>query len=270
MHISPGLAPMPAERSMRSRMSQDWFVESLRVTLFGVPGWTPRPIFAEIAGVLPAQLNAQPAMQFHQEMGNLSDAYLAVTQQAGRLDVVLSDQPTRNNFDPGAPGYRPLYWAGPFKDSIEAFDSISAKALALIPGATRIAFAITVVRQTESVREAVATLQNYLPTVAIDPDNDIDLLFQINRPTRDAKGRFINRLARWEALQVTALRVTVSSGAVPIAPLPAGPPISGARIYADVSTDANNAITFSRDELAEIMSALRAYGISVIEDGDQK
>jgi len=170
---------------------------------------------------------------------------------------------------PAAPDYRPLFWIGPYQESLEVFDSISSKATSLIPDATRIAFAITVIRQTDSVREAVVRLRPLLPTVEINPDNDLDLIFQINRPITDGRGRFINRLARWDTLQVTSLRVVI--GSIPgISPMQSQPPICAARIYADVSTDADNVIPISRAELAEIVSELRAYAINIVENGDRK
>jgi hypothetical protein len=247
-------------------MSEDWYAENLRLTFFGVMGWAQRPIFTEVTGMSPAQINAQPPIQIYQEMGNLSDAYLAVTQQAGRIDIVLTDQPARNTADSEAPGYKPLYWIGPFRESIEAFDAISAKATSLITDATRVAYAITLIRQTESVHEAVGILHKFLPTIDFDPDNDTDLVFQINRPTRDKSDRIINRLGRWEAIQTTTLRVSLG---VP-SPLPSGSPIYAARIYVDISTDANNKVPFAGSEVPELVDTLRTYAIAVAENGDRK
>jgi hypothetical protein len=269
MHISTDFAPLAAERSTQSRMSKDWYAENVRLTFFGVKDWTQRPIFSEITGAAPAQINALPPMQIHQEAGNFSDAYLSVAQQANRIDVVLSDQPTRNTVDPALPGYKPLYWIGPPNESIEIFDAIAEKTTSLVSGATRIAYAVTLVHQTDSVREAVLSLRKYLPTVEFDPDNDLDLAFQINRPIRDAKGRFINRLARWDTIQVASMRVGVGS-VLSISPLPSRPPICAARIYVDISTDVDNTSPFPRPELSELLGELRAHAITIAENGDSK
>jgi hypothetical protein len=153
MHITE-FAPA-GTRDMPSQ-SEEWYVEQLRLTFIGLTDWTSREIFSEIAGTPASQINAQPPMQFYQEAGSVFDAYLSVTQQAGRMDVVLSDQPTRNTADPALPGYKPLYWIGSLKDSVENFSAISNKTISLVSGATRVAYAITLIHKTDSLREAVA------------------------------------------------------------------------------------------------------------------
>ena len=268
MDISPDLA-VSSERNAQSPMSEAWYVENIRFTFLGVTDWTQRQIFSEIAGVTPTQINVQPAAQLHQETGNLSDAYLTVSQQADRIDVILSDLPTRNTVDPALPDYKPLYSIGPFHMSIKTFDSISERAVALIPGATRIAYAITLIHQTETVREAVVWLQTYLPTVDFDSAKDLDPIFQINRPIRDKEGRFINRLARWDTIQVTSVRVTVGAN-LPVRPLPTRPPVCAARAYIDISTDVDNTSVFTSPELSELLGELRAYAIHIAERGDSK
>jgi hypothetical protein len=265
MHISDDLAPLAADR-VRPSMSDDWYIESLRLTFFEVAGWTQRQTFTEISGVVPTQINAQPPMQLHQEVGDLGDAYLSVAQQGNRIDVILSDQPTRNIVDPALPGFKPLYWIGPFNQSIELFAPISARAVSLMSGAGRLAYAMTLVHNTATVRDAIISLRRYLPTVDFDPDNDLDLSFQINRPTRDKRGRLINRFARWDTIQVMSMLVAIP----PALPMPSRPSISAARIYVDVSTDANNTSSFSGSELSELVDELRSYAISVAQNGDSK
>lgn len=270
MHISNDLASLPAERSVQSRMSDGWYVENLRLTFFEVADWTQHQIFSDIAGVVPAQLNAQPPMQLYQETGNVADAYLSVAQQGSRIDVVLSDQPTRNTVDPALPGYRPLYWIGSLAQSLDLFDRISAKTISLVSAATRVAYAISLVRQTDTVRDAIMFLRRYLPTIDFDPNNDLDLSFQINRPIRDNRGRLINRLARWDTIQIASMRITVGAGVPSASPLPTRPPLSAARIYVDINTDANNTSPFTHPELSELVDELRAYAMHIAENGDAK
>jgi hypothetical protein len=265
MHISSDLEPRAADRSVLSGMLDDWYVENLRLTFFEVTGWTQHSIFSEIAGVVPTQINAQPPMQLQQETGNFSDAQLSVVQQGSRIDVILSDQVTRNTVDPALPDYRPFYWIGPFAKSLELFNAVSGKTVSLVPGATRVAFGMTLIHKTETVREAIVSLQKHLPTVNFDPNNDLDLIFQINRPTRDQKGRFINRLARWDTIQVTSVRMGANAQ-----PWPSGPPICAARIYLDLSTDIKNTSPIPPPELSEIVNYLRDCAINIAQNGDLK
>jgi hypothetical protein len=139
----------------------------------------------------------------------------------------------------------------------------------LVPGATRIAYAMTLVHQTDTLRGAIISLRKHLPTIEFDPDNDLDLSFQINRPKRDEKGRLINRLARWDTIQVASLRVTVGN-IPPVPPLPSRPPIWAARIYVDISTDANNTSPYTGQELSELADELRANAIRIAQNGDSK
>jgi hypothetical protein len=251
---------------MHPQTLEGWYVESLRLSFFGLTEWKPRPIFEQIVDAMPTQITAQPVMRFHQEWGNVSDAYVNITQNLDRLDVVLSDQPTRNTIDPDAAGYRPLFWVGPYGSSIERFDPICERATALANSATRAAYAMSLIRQTENAREAGVRLHEFLPTVAFDPNNDLDLSFQVNRPVRDKEGRYINRLAKWESIQTIMLQVGI--GATPLAPLPSKPPIFAARIYIDVSTDAEN--TSALNNLPELARELRSYTREIAENGDSK
>jgi len=143
---------------------------------------------------------------------------------------------------------------------------ISTRATALITSATRVAYAITLVRQTESVREAGACLHKFLPTVGFDPNHDCDLVFQVNRPTSDEKGRFINRLAKWESIQLTTLHIGI--GVPPLPAVPSRPPVYAARIYVDVSTDADN--TQPLNDLSELVVELRGHAVSIAENGDTR
>lgn len=139
----------------------------------------------------------------------------------------------------------------------------------MLSEATRVAYSVATIRQAQSVREAVGFLIEYLPTLEIDPARDLDLVFQVNRPTRNARGTLINRLARWEAMQLTSVRVVVG-GSLPVSPLPSAPPVYAARVYVDVSTDAENTISFTGDDLTAVVRELRAYAIDIAENGDRR
>jgi hypothetical protein len=253
-------------------MSVDWLVENLRLTFLGVGDWVQRPIFGEIAGAPPAQSASQQLpVQLHQETGNVSGAYLSVSQQPGRIDIVLTDQPTRNTRDSGAPDYRPLFWVGSLKDSLDIFGPITSKAISLHPRATRLAYSITSIHQTANVREANTYLRQYLPTITFEPDRDTDLIFQINRPIRIDSQHTINRLARWEAVQTTLIPIQLGSPVISMFPaMPAVPAIFAARVYVDVSTDATNTVPLADSETPELVSKLRSYATTIIKKGDER
>ncbi|WP_439375384.1 hypothetical protein [Bradyrhizobium sp. DASA03120] len=241
-----------------------WLAEGLRLSFFGVSGWSQRAIFKEISGVEPAATTAQRMMQVYQEAGDVSHAHLTIVQQANRIDVVLGDRPTQNTVDPSLPGYKPFFSIGPFRQSLESFDSFAGKAVALLPNAIRVAYAITLIRPTSGSKEAIRAIHKLIPRIPVDPENDTDLLFQINRPTRDDRGLLINRLAKWEALQVTTVRVNPMGGPIPI--MPATPPVSAAQIYIDANTDAGNIVPLNN--LSELLSELRQHAVKLAEAGE--
>lgn len=240
-----------------------WLAESFRLSFIGLSNWTQRAVFAEISGVQPALITAQPMVLLHQEAGSVSHAHLNIVQQANRVDLVLGDKPTLNTLDPNAPGYKAFFSIGPYRENLELFDSLVAQAIPLVSSALRMAVAITLIRETTNARESIRCLHRLAPNLPIDPNNDLDLIFQINRPTHNAQGLLINRLAKWEALQVTTVQVGV--GAVPMPIVPSRPPVTAAQIYIDVSTDAERSSPLNN--LSEIVSELRGQAVKLAEAG---
>lgn len=242
---------------------EGWLAESFRLSFIGVPNWTQTPVFADISGAQPALITAQPMVQLHQEAGSVSHAHLNVVQQANRIDLVLGDKPTQNTVDPNAPGYKAFFSIGAYRENLELFDLLSAKAVALVSSAMRVAFAITLIRETENAHESIRYLHQFVPSLPIDPSNDLDLIFQINRPVHDSRGLLLNRLVKWEALQITTMQVGIGAALMPI--LPSRPPVTAAQVYIDVSTDAQNMSPLS--DLPEVVSELRGHAVKLAESG---
>ena len=262
MHNSNELSR--SEGSMQAPMSQDWCVESLRLSFFDVADWTQRQLFAEVTGAPAAEIKVQPPMQLHLETGAVGDAFLTVTQYGTRLDIVLSDKPTRNTVDPALPDFRPFFGIDNFKEALASFDAICAKTTSTIKSAKRVAYAVARIRRTESMSETLSSIKEFLPTVTFDPQRDLDLVFQINRPIHDGKGRLINRLARWESLRMSQLRV----GVIPPLAAVASAPTYAARMYVDVSSDAD--VTEPIVDLPELVGELRAQALKIAQNGDSR
>lgn len=237
-----------------------WLAESIRLSFLDIPGWTQRPIFGEVAGVEPTSTSVERMVQTQQEAGDVSHAFLNVMQQSNRIDIVLGDKPSQNTVDPLTPGYKPFF-VGPFRQTLEMFDAVADKAVNLVSGAIRVAYAITLIRPTSDAQEAVRALHRLIPSVPVDPEKDSDLIFQINRPARDDQGRVINRLARWQALQVATVRMRALGVPMPI--LPSAPLATAAQIYIDTSTDASNIVPIS--DLPRVVSELREHSVKLAE-----
>jgi hypothetical protein len=246
-------------------MQGDWYAESLRLTFFVPADWVQRSIFFEITGSQAAEQVVRPPVHLHQEIGNALGALFTVSQQPGRIDLVLSDTPTLAS-GMAAQAPKAFYWAGPLKDCTEAFDRVIAAAVPIVAAnALRVAYAITPLKQTETASGAMEVLKDALPTVDFDPQSDTDFVYQINRPRVSRFGYKLNRLARWEVIQSSILNITVG--------VPATIPMVeafAARIYADISTDEKNTKPIPAITLAEVVDEVRAIALEIVDKGDRK
>jgi hypothetical protein len=261
------LNPEPTNVSVE--LQAGWYAENLRVTIFVTPGLVQRPLFAEIVGVAPAEITARPQLQVHQEFGIALGGHVVVAQQPGRIDVVLSGAPVNPGHELIRSDGAAFFWIGTLAESMTAFDSAVNNTVTLVGSATRAAFAITVLRQADTKPAAMATLRKYLPTIDFDPETDLDISFQINRPRTIDQGHRINRLARWDIIESRLIRLAPEI-AKPSFAFPATAPSIAARAYIDVSTDADDPRQIAANDLSHIISKLRSFAVELAEQGDMK
>jgi hypothetical protein len=246
-------------------MQGHWYAESLRLTFFVLPNWIQRAIFSEITGSPPAEQVVRAPIQFHQETGNALGALFTVLQQPGRIDFILSDTP-----NPPAPRVagevlKAFFWAGPLKECTAAFDQAVATGVPVVGRAMRVAYAITLLKQTETASSAMKLLKEAVPMVDFDPEIDSDFVYQINRPRVSRFGYKLNRLERWETIQSNILSIT--AGAPSPIPIKAA---FAAHLYADVSTDEKNTKPLSEAALREAVDEVRALALDIVHEGDIK
>jgi hypothetical protein len=247
-------------------MQGNWYAESVRLTFFVPANWTQRPIFSEIVGIPPAEQITRPPLGLHQEAGSALGAYLTVGQQPGRIDIVLSDTPNTSGTAVGQQPPKSFVWAGPLTECIEAFDQTIDVAVKLVDGmAIRVAYAITSLKQVETVQGAMKILKEALPNIDFNPERDVDLIFQINRPREGRLKQKINRLVRWEVLQSNLIRVEMAAAI----PMLAGTTFA-ARVYADMSTDEKRTIPFNQVDLLDIVKDVRSEALEVLGKGTAK
>jgi len=263
MHIYSHPDPKSELSRLSSDMQGDWYAESLRLTFFALPNWIQRPIFSEITGSPPAEQVVRPPVQLHRETGNALGAHFTVLQQPGRIDFVLSDTPN-------PPGIavevtKAFFWAGPLKECAAAFDQAVARAVPVVASAMRTAYAVTLLKQTETASSAMKVLKEAVAMADFDPEIDSDFVYQINRPCVSRFGYKLNRLARWETIQSNTLSIT---GGIPSAiPINAA---FAAHLYVDVSTDENNTKPLSEMTLRDAVDEVRTLALEIIHRGDMK
>jgi hypothetical protein len=246
-------------------MPADWYAESLRVTFFVANDWKQEPLFAAISGVPPQEAIERVPTQLRQETGGVAGAHLTVVQQVGRIDVVLSSVPT----NPSVPNENPFSWIGKFVDALAILDGLTDKAAAAVSSALRVAFAPILLSPTATLEEANASLSLLLPFVSFDPANDTDIVWQINRRRRTESWGLINRLARWEALQVQVGYIGLNQGAMPSAvPLSAAATGCAVRLALDINTDPANVTPITGTAVKETIIELRSHAVEIAERGD--
>ena len=253
---------------MQVDAQSNWYVENLRVTLFMTPS-APHPLYAEIVGVLPTEVVARPQLQSQQETGITLGGNLSVIQQAGRVDVILNSTPPAAPQIIGASEVNAFSHVGRLEDSVPQIEKIAKNLAPLTKNATRAAFAVTLFQQTDLLISAMQILKTLLPTVQFDPQNDTDFSYQINHPTKNTRGHRINRLARWEAMELRIIHfIPQALLPTPVAPLPR--PIFAARVYIDVSTDAENTTPLNDRELLESLHEVRVNALEIAAKGDAR
>jgi hypothetical protein len=246
-------------------MPADWYAESLRLTIFVPNDRRPEPLFAAISGVSPEAAMERSPLQFRQETGSVAGASLSVIQQVGRVDVMLTGMPP----NPAIPSESPFSWIGRFPDELGSFDSLTNRAVGVISNALRIAYSPVLLRPMGSVEEVNAALKLMLPTIRFDPGNDTDIIWQINRRRRSASSGLINRLAKWESLQVQVGHFQLNQGPMPVAmPLLTDATGFAVKLSLDVNTDPNNVTPIEGEAVEATLVELRSYAIEIADGGD--
>lgn len=239
-----------------------WHAESVRASFFVGAGWALRPIYGEFAGAPPSESVSRGTGQFMQETGTDGGMQITVTQQLGRVDVVVSG--TARDL---ATGFQPFGGIGPLKAAAERFDHLATGAAKCTGASTiRAAFAISALRICSSLEEAATFLKQLLPNIEIDPAVDTDLIFQINRPRQlEGVGR-VNRLMKWDIVQTALLKVDPARlGTANVSPQTLS---TAVRAYIDISTDATRTSPIESDGLLHLVKQLGEFGLEIADRGD--
>jgi hypothetical protein len=252
-------------------MPIDWYVESFRLTFFVGAEWTQRPLFAELTGIEPTERSEKTIpIPTRQESGGFGEVHVRTIQQPGRLDILMTDVPTRNVSDPEAPDYKAFFWIAKLVSAFAMFDEITAKVPHFTSPLLRIAYVPTLICRASDARGTMQLLRQALPLVQFDPEIDTDLFWQINRPRSvDGIGK-INRVSKWNALQTHLVPVPISGVAGQQAAILAIPPLAEFAVRAEF--DVNTAPTnpeISPDAVKNIINVLRSFAIEIAEYGDQ-
>lgn len=237
--------------------------ESLRLTAFPAPtarigemNW-----WADLAGTQPETKTSKPGRGELVEAGPLGDCTLTLSVQPGRIDWFL----TQRIQEGVLPDCR---WAGKLQDTLDIFVPPMTRWLSSCPGLVRLAFGVVVHEPVESRAEGYRKLAQYLPAVRLDAEHSEDFLYQINRPRNSAiiEGLKINRLSRWSAAVLVALRFVVEKQQGFQQQL--GPGENTVRIELDINTDAAFGTELPIVGFPRLFGELRNLAEELVEQGD--
>ena len=245
-------------------ITPDWQVLQLRGTVFSadVPHLDLSTIWRQVVGEDPEEEQNRPRQGLYMLTGPFGDWQLRVTGLPDRINWVIT---------PGEEGYAEESRLGPsLTVELEAIHSLSEGWLSAIPDKRRLAFGAVVADPVENKREGYGKLSEILrASVAIDPDNSSDFLYQINRPRESIvfPHLMINRLSKWSVASRASYHMSLSPG---------GPPTrvnvtdegTWLNLELDISTEADYSENLPNEKMESIFQELTELAVEIATKGD--
>lgn len=184
--------------------------------------------------------------------------------QPGRVDWTLEaiEKESDTTLDLLALGSMSTGTLEPFVNAIE-------KWLSICTPINRLAFGANLGKVTDNMRTGCEEIQQYLPSVELDPQNTANFLYQINRPRKskvDSKIT-INRLNTWSM-------VIISTGGVMIDPTASKvlgnvQHVNVCKLELDINTASSNS-KIAEDKAIDMFKELTEQGHEISNKGDVK
>jgi hypothetical protein len=209
----------------------------------------------QVVGEPPDTRNSQPKVKFFQEQGPLDGGVLTLGILPGRFDWILS-----SITESGLPGV--------YTDIARSFRGRLSDWLRIGPPVHRLAFGAILHQPVANALQGTICLSKYLSTVKVDPETMSDLLFRVNRPMSfpiDGAELRINRISKWDTLQLSTTTVTVGAGAGDLALATSS---LFCRLELDISTDQDRKTQLPQDLLPVVFQQMVDIGIGISERGD--
>lgn len=246
----------------------DWKVGFLRLTCFVPPGVTYKDPgwWEKFVGEPPEAKTAKPKEGSEVITGPGLGGVVTLSLDPSRIDWIVNTPELAIN-SPDLPTI------GSFRNIGGKFQDFGFSWLKEAPATNRIAFGALLLIPMKDREEGYRNLSQILKTVAVDPVDSEDFLFQINRPRKSKvlEGLRINRLAKWSVgvLRGLSLRLTAAKASV-MANANVASSYHFCRLELDVNTDAERIEALPQAQLAEIFSELVDQASEIAERGDVK
>lgn len=206
---------MSQSKKVISTDSEDWQVETLRLTAFHSKSilLDNQTWWEDLVGSKPESKTIRQKGNRLQENGPYEKGNLILTIDPFRVDWYFTIPPEE---DEEAQGITTL---GSFSDNIKTFQNLMEKFLLKddVTNIARLASGSVLFNITKNRQEGYKKIAKFLPKVEIDAENSSDFFYQINRPrsSKIFEGLKLNRLSKWSIMKRKhiAFQITTSGEA---------------------------------------------------------
>lgn len=244
----------------------DWQVESMRLSAFRADPVLPdgESHWQELTGELPDEIRSQPQQPLITEEGNFSSGRLRVEASHSRIDWRLFPR-----IEDSSSEFPSL---GQFGDVVGDFRGLMLNWLSKCPRVSRIAYGGVLLLSAVSREDAYLKLDQFLPTVEVDPNTSRDFLYRVNRRRESQSGPDalqINRLSTWAAVQITVAGFDLhQSGRIMTYPSPVAQSKHMCRLELDINTIGDYVLEDDKAQLRDLFEELVNLGVEIAVDGD--
>ena len=248
----------PLKSPGRSPESIQWLAESVRFTAFYTDDTDAKaPFYEELYDAKPDRVVERPNEGVRQELGIFGDHRLALSNRPGRTDLLLAT--------PKSPDSIPYAQIGPYEEALRAFKPIVMKWFRKSPPLKRLAVGLILILECPTKVEGYALLKKLLPVPEFDPKIETDIFWQVNRPrpSKVVHGLRINRLSKWQVVEVRILSVGIDGKSNPATP---GTPLL--QLELDINTDGERTAPFKKSALNPLLEELTKLSIEIASVGD--
>lgn len=239
-----------------------WEAEQIRLTVFasdtgtlGLASWS------QLTGAAPTQLINRPAEKVLQESGAYKSFNLVISTGANRADLLLNPLVQPTSTPP------PVFTVGPLKDGLTDLIELAKKWLNAQRDVQRLAVGSVVGETAPSASAAVDLITKKLTSFKRDNSPLSDFFLQVNRP-RTSKvdgGIVINRLSKWQAVQLQML--PIATAGVPAAPATASAVFDRAQLEMDINT-ASRPSLLPGAKVIDLISEMADLSLEIADKGD--
>ncbi len=244
---------------------RNWRAESLRVTLFAQAGveLPASDWWLAVVGEPPESKTERLRESLQTMEGHLGKAKLILNVLASRVDWIVGFDLNLDQELTESPN------VGPYPDVLESFGSKIFPWLKNGPAIIRLAWGTTL---TQPIADRVAgyrKLQEYLPSLKLDPENSSDFLYQINRPRKSnvVEGLIVNRLQKWSVLAFHSLRFQVGATQAQVQRR-LDQVLHGCRVELDINTAEDRTAVLPKERVDGLLRELVGIGDEIVTRGD--